>query len=195
LQITAYHRSLARMAPRAPCTGNDSHCASRTDYQGAAFTFDLESYAAFIRALRVPLLPTPPAPIPFPTFDHSAKDPAPSPVPILPRHRIVIIEGLYTMLSEPGWSDCAAMMDMRVWVEVPREVVLQRVLKRNTDAGIVTDLKTARIRVEQSDMVNGDEVFAHRYEPTDTIYPADIRANGEHGGVNGELGCTLNSNM
>lgn len=73
------------------------------------------------------------------------------------------------------------MMDLRVWVEVPRDVVLERVLKRNTDAGIVTDLTTAKIRVEQSDMVNGDDVFAHRYDPTDTIYPAEIRpcANGK----------------
>ncbi|KAL1413612.1 hypothetical protein Q8F55_001387 [Vanrija albida] len=139
--------------------------------RGAAFTFDLGSYAAFVEALRVPLEAA--APIPFPTFDHKLKDPRPSPTPILPRHRIVVVEGLYTMLDEPGWREPAALMDRRVWVEVPRDVVFRRVLKRNTEAGIVS-LELAEKRVNQSDMVNGDDVYAHRFEVTDTIYPADV---------------------
>ncbi|RSH82599.1 uncharacterized protein EHS24_007583 [Apiotrichum porosum] len=141
--------------------------------RGAAFTFDLPAYSAFIDALRIPLLPTPPPAIPFPTFDHKLKDPRLSPVPVTAHHRIVIVEGLYTLLSEPGWCECAAQMDMRVWVEVPRDVVLRRVLKRNMQAGIVTDPETARLRVDQSDMANGDDVYAYRYLPTDTIYPED----------------------
>lgn len=146
---------------------------THTPTQGAAFTFDLPAYSAFIDALRIPLLPTPPPAIPFPTFDHKLKDPRLSPVPVTAHHRIVIVEGLYTLLSEPGWCECAAQMDMRVWVEVPRDVVLRRVLKRNMQAGIVTDPETARLRVDQSDMANGDDVYAHRYLPTDTIYPED----------------------
>lgn len=127
-----------------------------------------------MHALRVPLLPTPPPPIPFATFDHTVKDPRPSSVAITPHHRVVVIEGLYTMLDRPGgWRECAAQMDMRVWVEVPRAVVLKRVLKRNLQAGIVTDLPTATVRVNEVDMANGDEVANHQYEPTDTIWPDD----------------------
>lgn len=137
--------------------------------RGAPWTFDLASYACFVRALRT----CDSGPIWFPTFDHAAKDPAPSDTPILPQHRIVIVEGLYTMLDEDGWRDVAAEMDLRVWVEVPRDVVRARVLRRNTAAGIVTDDETARRRVEESDMVNGDEVYAHRFKVTDTIYPED----------------------
>lgn len=140
--------------------------------RGAAFTFDQGAYAAFVAALRRPLA-SDTEPIGFPTFDHAAKDPAPSDTPILPQHRIVIVEGLYTLLDAPGWRECAAQMDLRVWVEVPRDVVRARVLKRNTEAGIVTDDEVAKRRVEESDMVNGDEVFAHRYRVTDTIAPED----------------------
>lgn len=139
--------------------------------RGAAFTFDLEAYSAFVSALRKPVDNA--EAIGFPTFDHAAKDPAPSDTPILPQHRIVIVEGLYTMLDRPGWRECADKMDLRVWVEVPRDVVRARVLKRNTEAGIVTDDEVAVRRVEESDMVNGDEVFAHRYKVTDTIEPED----------------------
>lgn len=77
------------------------------------------------------------------------------------------------MLDVPGWRETAAQMDMRVWVEVPRDVVFRRVLKRNTEAGIVSS-ELAEKRVRMSDMVNGDDVYAHRYKVTDTIYPADV---------------------
>lgn len=140
--------------------------------RGAAFTFNLASYADFVHALRKPVN-SDTEPIGFPTFDHAAKDPAPSDTPILPQHKIVIVEGLYTMLDRPGWRDCADQMDLRVWVEVPRDVVRARVLKRNTEAGIVTDDEVAKRRVEESDMVNGDEVYDHRYKVTDTIAPED----------------------
>lgn len=160
--------------------------------QGAAFTFNLPSYLNFLQHLRIPLIPDPaPLGIPFPTFDHALKDPSPSPFPILPQHRIVIIEGLYTMLDKPGWRDCAEMMDMRVWVESDREVCRRRLIKRNYEAGVVDDLKACEKRgesacamvtlvgnaadatVDASDMVNGDEVRQFRYYPTDTVTPSD----------------------
>ncbi len=123
-------------------------------------------------ALQRPTTPASP-PLPFPTFDHAAKDPAPSPAPIEAHHRVVVIEGLYTMLDAPGWRGAAAAMDLRVWVEVPRAICLRRTLRRNLAAGIVADEASARVRVEAVDMVNGDNVARARYCPTDTIAPAD----------------------
>lgn len=116
--------------------------------KGAAFTFNLPSYLVFLQHLRLPLTPNPPLGIPFPTFDHALKDPAPSPFPILPQHRIIVIEGLYTMLDKSGWRECAEMMDMRVWVETDREVCRRRLIKRNFGAGIVSDLKACEERGE-----------------------------------------------
>lgn len=118
--------------------------------QGAAFTFNLPSYLTFLQSLRLPLAPNPPLSIPFPTFDHQVKDPAVSPHPILPRHRIVIVEGLYTMLDRDGWRDCAEMMDVRVWVECDREVCRQRIIKRNFAAGIVDSIEKCEQRGEQA---------------------------------------------
>lgn len=129
-----------------------------TNEQGAAFTFNLPSYLAFLQSLRLPLSPNPPIGIPFPTFDHALKDPSTSPHPILPRHRIVLIEGLYTMLDRDGWRDCAEMMDMRVWVECDREVCRARTVERNFAAGIVASREECEERGECYRIVGLDRV-------------------------------------
>ncbi|WVN88313.1 uncharacterized protein L203_103518 [Cryptococcus depauperatus CBS 7841] len=134
--------------------------------RGAAFTFDLSSYLAFLSLLRLPLHPNPPKEIPFPTFDHAAKDPAPSAYPILPRHRIIVVEGLYTLLDMPGWRKCADMMDIGVWVDVEEEIARERVIKRNWEAGIVESLEKCVERVDAVDMKNGEQVRSHLVQPT-----------------------------
>ena len=128
--------------------------------QGAAFTFDLPSYSSFLTLLRETIAPSA-SPIPFPTFDHALKDPLPSPVSILPRHRIVIIEGLYTMLDRPGWRECADMMDLRVLVQCDEDVCRRRVVRRNWEAGIVKDLKECEARGEPSPVDEPSPRFGH----------------------------------
>ncbi|ODN94284.1 hypothetical protein L198_05140 [Cryptococcus wingfieldii CBS 7118] len=137
--------------------------------RGAAFTFNRPSYQAFLSQLRVPLTPEPPAAIPFPTFDHALKDPAISPQPILPRHRIIVIEGLYTMLDEPGWSETAEMMDVRIWVDVDEEVARKRLVDRNLAAGIVDTREKCEARVDASDMKNGEHVRSRLVQPSYTF--------------------------
>ncbi|RSH87450.1 hypothetical protein EHS25_003360 [Saitozyma podzolica] len=141
--------------------------------RGAAFTFNLPSYLTFLTSLRLPLSPNPPKGIPFPTFDHARKDPAPSPNPILPRHRIVLVEGLYTLLDRPGWRDTAEMYDIRVFVDCTRAVCRERVIRRNFAAGIVESLDKCAERVDAVDMVNGEEVRNHLFNPTHIVHPAD----------------------
>ncbi|CAD6573675.1 MAG: hypothetical protein TREMPRED_000887 [Tremellales sp. Tagirdzhanova-0007] len=141
--------------------------------RGAPFTFDLSSYHAFLVQLRIPLLPHPPPGIPFPTFDHALKDPSPGPEPIRPQHRIVVIEGLYTLLDRDGWRECAEMMDVRVYIEVEAAVSRDRVIKRNFQAGIVDSLEKCAERVDAVDMVNGEEVRSHLFDPTFIIHSTD----------------------
>lgn len=55
---------------------------------------------------------------------------------MLPQHRIIIIEGLYTLLDQEGWREAAQEMDMRVFVSVNRAVARERCIKRNFAAGL-----------------------------------------------------------
>ena len=74
----------------------------------------------------------------------------PSPFPISPRHHIILIEGLYTLFTLPGWKECAEMMDVGIWVESERSVVRERLVRRNFAAGIVDDQEKCKQRGESS---------------------------------------------
>ncbi|KAL7343067.1 hypothetical protein BJY59DRAFT_719168 [Rhodotorula toruloides] len=134
--------------------------------RGAAFTFDASSYVSFVRSLRQ----TPfPSSIPFPTFNHALKDPLPSPSPILPTHRVVVIEGLYCMLDVEPWRDAAELLDERIWVEIERSVARERLVKRHLHTGVETVREEAEKRVDLSDMLNGDYIREHLYSPTQVV--------------------------
>lgn len=93
----------------------------------------------------------PEKPIKYATFDHRLKDPRDSGACIQPSDRIVIIEGLYTLLDRPGWKECAAHMDIRVWIEVDESVAQQRVIARNLGAGICDTMEACTARGECSE--------------------------------------------
>ncbi|WWD02916.1 hypothetical protein V865_000959 [Kwoniella europaea PYCC6329] len=131
--------------------------------RGAPFTFNLPSYTSFLQTIRQPLSNS--EQISFPTFDHSRKDPAISPLKISAQHRIIVIEGLYCLLDREGWRDSAAYFDLKIWVEVDKAEARERVLKRNHETGIVEDYKACEERVDAVDMANGEEVRTHRVNP------------------------------
>ncbi|GAA6009443.1 hypothetical protein JCM11491_003558 [Sporobolomyces phaffii] len=138
--------------------------------RGAAFTFDAASYVAFIRALRT----TPaPATVSFPVFSHAVKDPTDSPAPIVPGHRVVIVEGLYTLLDVAPWTDATDELDLRVWVECDRAVARERLIRRHLESGIEPDRPAAEQRVDGSDMKNGEFIREHLVEPDLTIASVD----------------------
>lgn len=66
----------------------------------------------------------------------------------MPSHRIIIIEGLYTLFDQPTWRDAADVMDVRIWIDVDPAVARERVIARNHAAGIVPDLEACIDRGE-----------------------------------------------
>jgi len=135
--------------------------------RGAAFTFDADDWVAFIRSLRKS--PPPPS-IQYRTFDHAKKDPEPAPHPILPSHRIVIVEGLYVLLSTEPWKDSVALLDERIWVDCPNEVARSRLVERHLQTGIEPDRTSAEQRVDGSDMHNAQFIRDNLTEPTAVVH-------------------------
>lgn len=155
--------------------------------RGAAFTFDSASYVSFIHTLRL----SPPAPsIPFNTFSHSLRDPLPSPYPIEPHHRIIVIEGLYCLLDVEPWKEATELLDERVWVECERGTARERLVRRHLREGVENEVGKAEERgefgageaarrsgltllidgaVDQSDLLNGEYIREHLAPPTITF--------------------------
>jgi pantothenate kinase len=138
--------------------------------RGAHWTFDGEGYVACIRELRKDVA-RPHATVRaswhqdsddvpggsgaivrIPTFDHAVKDPVPDAVAIYPRHRIVVIEGLYSFLDIEPWRDAGEMLDERWLIRVDESTARTRLIKRHVLTGVTENLEEATKRADDNDM-------------------------------------------
>ncbi|KAL1406807.1 hypothetical protein Q8F55_006214 [Vanrija albida] len=151
--IDGWHYSQAQLRAME----NPVHLFAR---RGAHFTFDGAAYAAFVGALDEP------RPLPFPTFSHADKDPVADGGVVLPAHQVVIIEGLHAHLDLAPWSAAAARYDETIWVDTPRDVARERIVRRHLREGVEATPEAAARRADQSDMVNADTLLSNRLVPS-----------------------------
>lgn len=138
--------------------------------RGAPWTFDVDRFLEFVRQLRAwadedtdrsssysaSTLPQQKRKVIYaPTFDHEAKDPVEEGTCITDDASIVIIEGNYLLLDEPGWREIARLVDYRVFVDADPEEARDRVARRHVQAGIERNLDDAYRRVDTNDYLNG----------------------------------------
>ncbi|KAF9730946.1 hypothetical protein PMIN06_004604 [Paraphaeosphaeria minitans] len=138
--------------------------------RGAPFTFDASSFLSLIQSLAATPLPTPPSPsseaiLYAPDFDHALQDPVQDGIPISSRMRLIIVEGNYVLLDEELWRGIAALCAEKWFVDTPREVVMERLVRRHLAAGIETDVGEAVKRVEANDLPNGDVIRERLIKP------------------------------
>lgn len=125
--------------------------------RGAAFTFDGASFLELVHQLRAPLAPESKT-IYAPSFDHAIKDPVANDIAVPPSARIVVFEGNYLGLNRPPWSEAGSLMDELWYVKVDFDVARRRLVERHVKAGIVKSVQEAERRVEENDLVNGQEI-------------------------------------
>ncbi|OCB89491.1 P-loop containing nucleoside triphosphate hydrolase protein [Sanghuangporus baumii] len=141
------------------------------DRRGAHWTFDGNGYVAFVKSIRGRLSTdlANQRVIRAPIFDHATKDPEPDTVVVLPAHRLVVIEGLYTFLSIDPWVRAGELLDERWFIDIDIEEATRRLVKRHVLTGVAKDVKEALWRAETSDMPNGLFVMEKMLEPTRRI--------------------------
>jgi pantothenate kinase len=71
-----------------------------------------------------------------PSFSHSLKDPIENDIPIQPRHKIVILEGLYLHLKIDPWSQLEHFFDERWFLDIDMAVAAERLAKRHVETGV-----------------------------------------------------------
>jgi pantothenate kinase len=121
------------------------------DRRGAHWTFDGSAYVAFIHSLRQAVTATS-AVIMAPSFDHAVKDPTPEAIRIMPHHRIIVIEGLYTFLSIEPWCQGGKLLDERWFVDVDIVEARRRLIARHVVTGVAADWEEAVARADTNDM-------------------------------------------
>ncbi|WP_281825190.1 hypothetical protein [Jannaschia rubra] len=118
--------------------------------KGAPATFDVAGLGELLRQVRAG------GDVPFPTFDRAADAVVPDGGCLTAE--IAVVEGNYLLLDEDPWRALAPMWDMTVALQVPEEVLRDRLIARWLDHGLAPD--AARARAEENDLPNARRVMS-----------------------------------
>lgn len=123
--------------------------------KGAPETFDLDGYASLIRRLRAA-----DRDVAVPLFDR-AMELSRAAAAIVPRQaKFVLTEGNYLLLDEAPWTELAPLFDLTVFLDVPRDELERRLLRRWHDHGRTPE--AGRAWVDGNDLPNVDRVLSSR---------------------------------
>jgi hypothetical protein len=103
-----------------------------------------------------------------PSFDHALKDPILDAISIRAHDRIILIEGLYTLLSIDPWREAAELLDERWLLEVDTDEERERLVKRHVLSGVTRDADEAAWRAEYNDIPSESAVHQNLF-PSATI--------------------------
>lgn len=118
--------------------------------KGAPETFDLQKLEQRVRKVALGEV------CGWPAYDRLLHNPIEDAVTV--EGDIILLEGNYLLLDEPGWRDLAAWADYTIFLEAPEELLRQRLVERQTASGKSSE-EAARF-VAYSDLVNARLVLA-----------------------------------
>jgi len=125
--------------------------------KGAPETFDLAGFSDLIRRLHRR------HEVVFPVFDRR-RDVAIAGAGVVARDcDIIVVEGNYLLLNEPGWTDLAEHWNLAVWLIVPLPELRTRSVNRWLKFGLSQE--QARLRAEENDLPNARRVMAALNRP------------------------------
>lgn len=120
--------------------------------KGSPQTFDVLGYLALLKRIK-----TEQAIVYAPIFDRDADMSRACAIAINPETKIILAEGNYLLLNEAPWNQLEALFDLTVFLDVPEDVLYQRLLQRWLDQGL--SLTSAQQRAQSNDLVNAKLVI------------------------------------
>ncbi|MFD4407418.1 nucleoside triphosphate hydrolase [Nocardia sp. NPDC058499] len=122
-------------------TSRDLSDAGELENKGQPGTFDIGRFTAKLRELRSTPVG---AEVGWPVYDRGIHDPVPDGV-VFRRQRIVVVEGNYLLLDEPGWRDVRSYLDECWYLDAGTETIEQRLYERHLAGGKTPEIAHARI--------------------------------------------------
>ena len=120
--------------------------------KGAPETFDVAGYAHLLERVKREV----DAPVYVPGFERMLEQPLAAVLVVLPSARLVVTEGNYLLLDDPGWERARRVMDA-VWFVASEETMrVERLVTRHIQFGKPPD--EARAWVATTDQRNSDLV-------------------------------------
>jgi pantothenate kinase len=103
----------------------------RRDRMGAPDTFDVDGFLSVLAAL----VGNSGDRISAPGFDRDIEEPVPGSIDISPEFPTVLVEGNYLLFDEGGWERAAPWFSLSFFVDVDRDIRLQRLVARHERYG------------------------------------------------------------
>lgn len=127
----------------------------RAGRKGAPDTFDAAGYAALLARLRHS-----DDTVWAPAFDRAIEQPIAGSTPVLRSTRVVITEGNYLLLDEPGWPEARSHLDTVWFYDLLESVRRRRLIDRHIEFGKPPDVAVAW--VDGPDQHNADLIAGTR---------------------------------
>ena len=121
--------------------------------KGMPHTFEGAAFATFLAALKAAT-----GPMNGPGYSRKIEDVVEDAFTVPATTRLLVAEGNYLLLSSSPWWPVRPLLDRAVFIEVPREMVRARLMKRHAEEGLFTAERN-RAHIERVDLVNFDTVM------------------------------------
>ena len=124
------------------------------DFKGAPHTFEGAEFVSFLHRLKHAN-----SAVMGPGYSRQIEDVVDNAFTVLPDVRVLIVEGNYLLLTDGPWAGVKPLLDYAVFIDVDRETVKARLLKRHAEAGLFSEERN-RAHIERTDLPNFDLVSA-----------------------------------
>ena len=139
----------------------------QTDYKGAPHTFEGAAFVSFLHHLKGAT-----GPVSGPGYSRKIEDTVDAAFTVPPEVRVLIVEGNYLLLTEGPWAGVKAALDYAVFIDVPRDIVKARLLRRHGEEGLFTEERN-RAHIERNDLPNYDLV-SQSQDRADVVIEMDV---------------------
>lgn len=124
--------------------------------KGMPHTFEGAAFAEFLGALKAAT-----GDMNGPGYSRKIEDVVEDAFTVLPQTQVLVVEGNYLLLPDAPWDGVRPLLDLAVFIDVPRERVRARLLRRHAAEGLFTEERN-REHVERVDLANYDLVSTSR---------------------------------
>ena len=124
--------------------------------KGMPHTFEGTAFADFLKRLM-----TADGPVSGPGYSRKIEDVVDNAFTVGASVKLLVVEGNYLLLDPPPWDRIRPLLDLAVFIDVPRETVRARLLRRHAEEGLFTEERN-REHIERVDLANYDLVRRSR---------------------------------
>ena len=139
----------------------------QVDYKGAPHTFEGADFVNFLHHLKAAT-----GPVSGPGYSRKIEDTVHDAFTVQPEVRVLVVEGNYLLLTEGPWAGVKPLLDYAVFVDVPRDIVKARLLRRHGEEGLFTEERN-RAHIERNDLPNYDLVCLSQ-DRADVVISMDV---------------------